>query len=240
LDAHVVASEVARAPAGFVESGTFAEPLFRKLSWLTLFRLTTVTVLLGGTALTSFSWSGQLVEGPGLLYGLVLFTYLASLLLALALRARRRLELVAHLQVALDVGVAAAVVALTGYSDSVFVFLFLLAIVNGSILLFRRGAFVGAAMSFVAYAPVSLAGMSRGHSGAAVFVHAAAFVATAALAGYLAEQLRRTGERLVAREGDLAAITALHESIVQSVSSGLVTIDPSGRVTFLNRAGAVQ
>jgi two-component system sensor histidine kinase PilS (NtrC family) len=237
LDAHVVASEVARAPVGSVESGTFAEPLLRKLSWLTLFRLTTVTVLLGGTALTSFPWSGQLVDGPGPLYGLILFTYLASLLLALALRARWRLELVAHLQVALDVAVAAPVVALTGYSDSVFLFLFLLAIVNGSILLFRRGAFVGAAMSFVAYAPVSLAGMSRGHSGAAVFVHAAAFVATAALAGYLAEQLRRTGERLVAREGDLAAITALHESIVQSVSSGLVTIDPSGRVTFLNRAG---
>jgi two-component system sensor histidine kinase PilS (NtrC family) len=70
-----------------------------------------------------------------------------------------------------------------------------------------------------------------------MFAHGSAFVATAALAGYLAEQLRSTGERLAASEGDLAAITALHESIVQSVTSGLLTLDPRGRVTFLNRAG---
>lgn len=70
-----------------------------------------------------------------------------------------------------------------------------------------------------------------------VFVHVFAFAATAALASYLAEQLRWTGERLEAREVDLAAITALHESIVQSVASGLVTIDAAGSVTFLNRAG---
>jgi two-component system sensor histidine kinase PilS (NtrC family) len=60
---------------------------------------------------------------------------------------------------------------------------------------------------------------------------------TAVLASYLADALRRAGEQLAQREGDLAAITALHESIVQSVTSGLVTLDLHGRVTFLNHAG---
>jgi two-component system sensor histidine kinase PilS (NtrC family) len=50
-------------------------------------------------------------------------------------------------------------------------------------------------------------------------------------------QLQRTGERLQARETDLAALAALHESIVQSVASGLLTTDGAGRVTFLNHAG---
>jgi two-component system sensor histidine kinase PilS (NtrC family) len=69
-----------------------------------------------------------------------------------------------------------------------------------------------------------------------VFAHAVAFVLTAALAAYLAEQLRSAGERLAAREVDLAAMKVLHESIVQSLSSGLVTLDREGRITFLNRA----
>ena len=70
-----------------------------------------------------------------------------------------------------------------------------------------------------------------------VFAHAGAFVASGALATYLAEQLRRTGERLEARESDLAAVTALQEAIVQSVASGLLTLDAADRITFLNRAG---
>jgi two-component system sensor histidine kinase PilS (NtrC family) len=62
-------------------------------------------------------------------------------------------------------------------------------------------------------------------------------VASGALATYLAEQLRRTGEKLEARESDLAAVTALQEAIVQSVAAGLVTLDATDRITFLNRAG---
>ncbi len=69
-----------------------------------------------------------------------------------------------------------------------------------------------------------------------LFLHAGAFAATAALASYLSEQLRRSDERLAESESELAAITALHESIVQSVNSGLLTIDAGGRITFLNRA----
>jgi two-component system sensor histidine kinase PilS (NtrC family) len=214
-----------------------ADTLHRKLSWLTLFRLATITVLLGGTALTDFPWSGRLAEGPGPLYGLVLLTYVASLGFALALRARWRPRLIAHLQVAADVLMATAVVSLTGGSSSIFVFLYLIAIVNGSVLLFRRGAFTGAALALLAYLPLVWVQARPGGHGLIPFVHAGAFVATAALAGYLAEQLQRTGERLAAREGDLAAITALHEAIVQSVASGLVTIDRAGAVTFLNRAG---
>jgi two-component system sensor histidine kinase PilS (NtrC family) len=132
------------------------------------------------------------------------------------------------------------VVAVTGWSDSVFVFLFTLGIVNGSILLYRQGAVVAALLAVTTYL-VLILGFEPHRSGrlplTALFVHASAFLVTAALASYLAEQLRRTGERLLASESDLAAITALHESIVQSVSSGLVTLDGAGRVTFLNRAG---
>ncbi len=211
--------------------------LFRKLVWLTLFRLVTVTVLLGGTAIAAWSEPGLMGDSAKSLFRLVLLTYVVSLGFAVALHGRRMLSALAYGQVALDAIIAGAVVSLTGYGESAFVFMFLFGIVNGSILLFRRGAVAATVLSFAVYLPVvALLGPSRPPA-PTVFIHAFAFLATAALASYLAEQLRRTGERLTAREVDLAAITALHESIVQSVSSGIVTLDGEGRVTFLNRAG---
>ena len=214
------------------------EPLFRKLVWLTLFRLVEVTVLLGATAFSR--WGSDTWSGAASLYWLISSTYVVSLGFALLLRHRRWLVPIAFAEVAVDVTIAAWVVALTGYEDSAFVFMFLLAIVNGGILLYRTGALWGAALSLALYVPMYAVGPARGMprdrllSG---FIHVGAFVATAALSSYLAEQLRRTGERLQEREGDLAAITALHESIVQSLGSGLLTMDPLGSITFLNSAG---
>jgi len=217
--------------------GPERDPLFSKLSALTLFRLATVTVLLGGTAFAVWRSPGTMGQAAAPLFRLVLFTYLVSLAFAVWLRRRVALQALAYSQIALDVGIAAAVVALTGSSESVFVFMFLLAIVDGSILLFRRGAISAAALSLAVYVGMATLGATSPPNGSTLFVHAGAFVATAALASYLSEQLRRTGERLEEREGDLAAITALHEAIVQSVASGLVTVDGAGRITFLNRAG---
>jgi two-component system sensor histidine kinase PilS (NtrC family) len=220
---------VAAAPAGV---------LHRKLVWLTLFRLATVTVLLGGTAAVNWHFGPRATAEVAPLYAAVAVTYAASLAFAVLLHLRRAAAAVAIAQVALDVGIATAVVAATGLSDSVFVFMYLLAIVNGGVVLHRTGAVAALALALAAYGGVIL-GLHPAPETirATLFAHASAFVATAALAGYLAEQLRRTGERLAESESDLAAVTALHESIVQSVTSGLLTLDRRGRITFLNRAG---
>jgi two-component system sensor histidine kinase PilS (NtrC family) len=214
-----------------------SDQLFRKLAWLTLFRLLTVTVLLGGTAFAAWRAPGIKGDASASLFRLVLFTYFVSFVFAMALRRRAAMHALAYGQIALDVIIASAVVSLTGFADSVFVFMFLLSIVNGGILLFRRGAVSAAAFSLAVYLPLSVLVAPTRPQTSTLFVHAIAFVTTAALASYLADQLRRTGEQLEESEVDLAAITALHESIVQSVASGLVTVDGAGLVTFLNRAG---
>ncbi len=224
----------ATAPGGAAPDAA----LHRKLVWLTLFRIVSITILLGGTAAVNWQFGPPATAVVAPLYVVVAVTYAASLAFAVLLGMRRLERAVAVAQVALDVGIATAVVATTGLSDSVFVFMYLLAIVNGGIVLHRAGAVGALALALAAYGGVVLAlHPDPGALRAAMFAHGSAFVATAALAGYLAEQLRSTGERLAASEGDLAAITALHESLVQSVTSGLVTLDPQGRVTFLNRAG---
>ncbi len=227
------------AAAPGAQAGPRGEPLYRRLVWLTLFRLVLVTVLLGGLAVVS--WQAQDPEqgaATAPLYLVILATYAGSLGVAMLLRQARRLAHGAVAHVLFDVALASGLVYRTGGSDSVFVFMFLLAIVNGAILLDRRGAALGLVAALAGYAGVVAAGGGlRAVPGTTLWVHAAAFVATAALAAYLAEQLRSTGERLAARESDLADVTALHGAIVQSVASGLLTVDPGGRITFLNRAG---
>jgi len=218
--------------------------LDRKLTWLTLFRLAMVTVLLAGTALAGRE-AQDVSRRLHPLYLLAGGVYAVSAAFAVALRAKWRILWIAYAQIAVDVTFAAAVVGMTGRADSVFLFLFSIAAVNGAILLFRRGATIAGLLAVAGYLLVNAPALGAPHVGTAtLFTHGAAFVATAALAGYLAEQLRATGEQLIfageelrRRESDLAALSALHETVVQSMTAGLVTLDRERRVTFLNRGG---
>jgi two-component system sensor histidine kinase PilS (NtrC family) len=218
-------------------AGWMADPVRRKLAWVILFRLVLDTVLLGGTAFWQARSGGATPPLATALYAIVLATFVASLGFAAWLSSGRWLRGLAWAQIGADVVIATAVVAITGWTDSVFVFMYSLAIVEGALLHFRVGAAGAVLLSLAAYVPMVLF-LAPGHPAVlTLFAHGGAFLASAALATYLAEQLRRTGEKLEARESDLAAVTALQEAIVQSVASGLLTLDAQDRVTFLNRAG---
>ncbi len=215
--------------------------LYRKLLGLTLFRILTISALLGGAAMAGWKGGEDAIQELAPLYGIVVVAYAAALASSLLLLRRKYLVGTAWGHVALDVLVAAGIVAVTGRAESVFVFLYFLAIVNGAILLSRAGALVATVLVVAAHLLVASALFGPTPPAAFTLVtQSSAFIATGALASYLAEQLRRTGETLAARESDLAVITALHETIVQSMTSGLLTLDPSGRVTFLNRAGELM
>ena len=213
------------------------DPARRKLAWVILFRLVLDTVLLGGTAFWQVGAGGATSALAAALYTIVVGTFVASLAFAAWLASGRWLSGLAWAQIAADVAIASAVVAVTGWSDSVFVFMYSLAIVEGAILLFRVGAVGALGLSLATYVSVVLWLAPGRPAILSLFAHAGAFVASGALATYLAEQLRRTGEKLEARESDLEAVTALQEAIVQSVAAGLVTLDAAGRITFLNRSG---
>lgn len=213
------------------------DPARRKLAWVILFRLVLDTVLLGGTAFWQVGTGGATPALATTLYGIVLGTFVASLAFAAWLASGRWMRGLAWAQIVADVVIATAVVTVTGWSDSVFIFMYSLAIVEGAILLLRVGAMGALGLALATYVSIALLLAPGRPAVLSLFAHAGAFVATAVLATYLAEQLRSTGEKLEARESDLEAITALQEAIVQSVAAGLVTLDAEDHVTFLNRAG---
>lgn len=219
--------------------------LERKLSWVTFVRLLTVSVLLGGTAVVAGREGPDSVPRLAPLFVLAGGVYAATAVFAFALRARRDSVRIAYAQIVVDAAMATVVVALTGRAESLFLFMYSLAVVNGAILLFRRGASFAGVLSIAGYVLVNARALGAPPvAPATLFTHSAAFAAIALLAGYLAEQLRATGEqlrvtgeRLERRESDLAALATLHGTVVQSMTAGLVTLDAARRVTFLNAAG---
>ena len=230
---------------------------YRRLVWVTLLRLAVVTVLLGATTVLTFT-ERETLTGPvqSWIYTLTALVYLVSLFYLVSLRhgGTGLIRTVAWAQVVGDVAMAAFLVWLTGGNESIFAFLFTLAVINASILLYRQGALIIAGLSGLAYAGVTLALQMRWVPPAAPYltplqlplarlvfaiaINSGAFVLVALLASWLAEQARRTGERLTRAEAGFAALSARHEQIVESVASGILTLDSSGRITFVNRAGA--
>jgi signal transduction histidine kinase len=183
--------------------------LHRKLVWLTFFRVAMVAVLLGGTAIVSWRESADVQRGLYPLFALAATVFAATIVIAVLLRLGRFDAPLAYAQVVLDVSVATGVVAMTGRSESVFLFLYSLAVVNGGILLFRRGAGAAGLLSVAAYLGVNARALGAPPvDSVRLFTHGAAFAATAVLATYLAEQLRSAGQRLAERELDVSNLEA--------------------------------
>ncbi len=234
----------------FLQGG--AEPLYRKLVWLTLLRLVLVSILLA--LASTFIFRAQ-VETLGLveqiLFGVIVVSYATSLAYLFVLRKSQRVSpRFALVQALGDVFFANGIVYLTGGTESIFVFLLPLSVISAANILPRRGALTAALVACALFACLTLglqqrwlpapilapASVSSSRRLGLFLIDLCAIALTAVLAGYLAEQLRKTREALVVREAAYQALERLHESIVHSVSSGILTVDAGGRISSLNPA----
>ena len=210
-------------------------------------RLALSLVSLGvAVALEAAGWSYSPAEWRGF-YGTVIFALVATIGYGMILPRIRRVKRFAVLNIATDIAIVSALVHLSGGSDSPFAFLYLLIGVYGAILLERRGALVCAVASALVYGAVILAG----HRGwlphrtigppdpnpvllGMWVINAAGVVLVAWLANLLSTELRRAGEALEQRTSDLSRLQTLHERTVESLKSGLMTLDLDGQVTSFN------
>lgn len=252
-DANAAAAAPTAVEGGAHHLDVDRRELHRRLLWLAAFRIAAVTVLVGTTGFITLQGKGALGSQQVVaLSALAVATNLLQIGVVVLLRWNRFLRSLALVQIAGDVAFAWALVYLTGGTDSIFTFLFLLAVVNGGILLSRHGAWFAAILSFGAYAALLLL-LELGWIGPAfgramtnlgwveiyqrLFTHGAAFGLTAVVASYSALQVERAGVRAEVAEDSLLKLGALHDAIVRSISSGIVATDPNDRITFVNRAG---
>jgi two-component system, NtrC family, sensor histidine kinase PilS len=180
----------------------------------------------------------------------MLLWYGLSFFFVVLLSLWREHRLQAALQVLTDLLLVSLVVHETGGWDSSLNFLYPLVIIVASVLLTRVWAHLVAALAFILYGTVLelnyfglVPSYASSHPGlktlqSIIFVNLFAFLAVAYLAGLLTAKLRQVGVQLKNTSGALESLQALHENIIHSISSGLITTGLDGRITLVN--GAAQ
>jgi two-component system, NtrC family, sensor histidine kinase PilS len=216
------------------------------LAWLVRVRIFILTLLLAiELAVAYFSLAPLPMR---LFISTMLFWYSLSLFYVLLLSFWQEHRLQASLQVLTDLILVSLVIHETGGWDSSLNFLYPLVIIVASVLLPRIWAQLVAALAFILYGTVLelnyyavVPSYCSTHPGlktlqAIIFVNLFAFLAVAYLAGLLTAKLRQVGVQLKDTSGALENLQALHENIIHSISSGLITTGLDGRVTLVNAA----
>ena len=201
-------------PSGGREGG-----LYEKLKWFLFFRLIIATVLLGSTFLLQIREEESYLS-PTLdpLYVLIVLTYVVILLSGFLVHRVSNLQRFSFFQFFWDGIFVTGLIYLTGAIESPFAFLYILNIINASILLFRPGAITVATLSSLLYSALILAEASIIPLPSffefllpeepvpqieiffnKIVVNVLAFYCVAYLSGYLSELVREAGEKLVKR-----------------------------------------
>jgi two-component system sensor histidine kinase PilS (NtrC family) len=228
----------------------------KRLTYLMLFRVGVVTLLLGVTFLSELASATRENEPDSgrasALLGLIAVTYALTIGFALALQRARTdgaLRRISTAQVSADLLLTTALVHLTGGFDSGFVFMYLLVIVSASFVM-GRSAMWTAAGALVLYAGLLAARRFLPLLGQApsslplkdlvrtTTVNGVAFLATGVLSARLSVELRSAGEQIVSQDTRLRDLAALHADVIRSLTSGLVTLSREGTITTYNAAAA--
>ena len=219
----------------------------RRLTGLMAARLVVILASLGVTL--GLNALGRELPGPARngLYYTVAFAFAMTVVLAVAERRRWSDARAVTLQIGTDVALVSSLVYFTGGLDSIFTFLYVLIAVYGAVLFQRPGAVVAATLSSVAYGAVLFGSRFAvlPESGypedprlsvavATWGVHVAALYLVGLLASVLSGELHRTGRALDERTSDLRALSDLYQRTVESIMSGLLTVDLDARITSFN------
>lgn len=220
-----------------------------RLKWLMLMRVILVTFLFGVTILVSLRGGPiEVVSSFTALYLLIGYAYLLTGLSAFFFNYIKRPVLFSYIQIVGDILFITGILQITGGVESPFVFLYFLSIISGSLLRYQQGSLVAVILSALSYMilfylnPVGGSGFhllrTLGDKEVQLyyrtFLNIFSFAIIAFLSNQLARRLKIAGEELKEKEDSMKDLEVLYESIIQSVTSGLVTTNLAGRITSVN------
>jgi two-component system, NtrC family, sensor histidine kinase PilS len=218
-------------------------PLGRRLWVLIVGRAATAALLLG----SAIAWRSSVQAFSAIKSNLVpmmLTVAGLTLLYSLARLTWKNFLAQARLQILLDVLLVTWLVWNSGHVNSPYAALYIVIISVASLFLGPRGALItsiGSAATFNACVLYAMA-----HSGASsetlgntiqtVGLSDISFLVVGLLAAKLAHSETRSDVELAAATRSLADLRALHERIVESIRSGVITTDLQGRIYTFNAA----
>jgi len=227
----------------------------RRIIRLLLLRTLVISIVLGLSLWLLTSGEQPVRAAVWLQSSIIAATYLSTIVFGMMVRAGLPPATVARPMQATDLVITSLLVYVTGGALSPYAFLYALSIVAAGALSYRRGAVIVTTASFVLLIAVSLLAWLQAfdlpgtplvrpweQSGVELVrslgVNIAALIGVGALAFIFGEQLQRGAETLATTRRAAADLLSLHEDIVRSLSSGLLTTSPDGTVLTANHAAA--
>jgi two-component system, NtrC family, sensor histidine kinase PilS len=181
-------------------------------------------------------------------YYFIGFFYLVTILYALLLKRMTDLVRFTLIQMVADLLFITGLIYFTGGRESYFPIVYIFSIIGASILFYRRGAFFFASLSSLFYGLLLLCqlyrwvnppGQAPSYEASQIFygllVYTAGFYIVAALSSAISEELKSKKKELFKKEADYQQLETFNRNIVQSLDSGLLTIDLEGRINSFNR-----
>lgn len=191
--------------------------LDHRLKWLMFFRIAFVALLLASTIVAQLNEkSAPSAKSFTVLYILIIFIFLLSIGYAFIYRRQKIKLLFPYIQIGIDTFCVTLIILITGGFTSVFSFLYLVVIIYSSMIIFRKGSMIMAALCSIQYGilvDLEYYGVIRSYFSAEsstignhtwdfvffkVMITMVACFAVAFLSGFLSEQLRRTKKELLA------------------------------------------
>jgi len=230
-----------------------ATDLRRRVAWLIAIRAVVSTILLGSATFVQVRTPGLFPGDP--FFFLIALTFALTFVYAMTLPLVDRHRWLVDVQLAGDALIVSAFIYFTGGITSYFTSLYVLPVLAGSTVQFRRGGLLVATLSTVLYvglvlaqyftaagltelwlAPVVTPLPSRSVAQYTVALNVFGFIAVALLSGSLANSLRSAGARLEQASTEIADLQALNQHVIDSLPSGLVTTDRNQHILSFNRA----
>ncbi len=218
------------------------EIILGRIKWLMALRIFLVTSLLGIPLLLQLTY----LKNPGSIttfYILIGSTYFLTLVYALFITRIRYPLFFISIQLGIDLLFETALIVVTGGIGSPFSFLYVITIVSACIFFHRKGGVLTAAAATflfgtivnLQYAQVppfdSPTVLGNKEVFYMLFLYMITFFTVGSLSG-------RLSERLHEKEVGFSKLRVFTEDIVESISSGLVTTDLSGKITSFNRSAS--
>ncbi|MBW2630834.1 MAG: PAS domain S-box protein [Deltaproteobacteria bacterium] len=224
-----------------------------RIQWLMFFRLAIASFLLGIVAIIQFNLPASLpIASIHAIYILVIITYLVSVLYVFLLKLIKSISINVYIQCLFDIVLVTVLVYITGGIESVYSTLYPLIIIYSVLFLGKRGGlFVASVISIMygllldlefygtihpIYDKIHQYDIDAGYVFLRICIYIASFYVVALLASFVVEMERKTKTLLSEKESAFDQLDILHKSIIESVGSGIITVDSGGRIKSFNRA----
>ncbi len=225
----------------------------KRLLSLIIYRVVVITLFLGVAVYLDIKHALSVKEiAIRLFYIIIALTYLISILYYFLLKHLLNVRYHVYLQLVVDTVLITLLVYFTGSASSNYSLLYPLVIIYSVIFLGRRAGLIVASASAIAYGllldlefynmipSLILDAYEYKVTVADVFIrillHMVSFYTIAFLASIVVEQERKTRHLLEEKETEFAQLDLLFRSIIESVDTGIMTIDLQGRIKTFNRA----